>query len=114
MEPDPTLTWSPAWCQRVPAGAIILGRYCPEERVLALQRHRCRRAKTHEGLLLLWATVPSSRGRVERVPLARWSSVWRELGASAGSRPGCPVGGLGRDWSPPIGIEPADVDQHGY
>jgi len=37
MEPDPTLTWSPAWCQRVPAGAIILGRYRPEERVLVVR-----------------------------------------------------------------------------
>ena len=35
MEPDPTLTWSP--CQRVPAGAIILGRYRPEERVLVVR-----------------------------------------------------------------------------
>jgi hypothetical protein len=46
--------WSPAWCQRVPAEAIILGRYCPEERVLAFQRHRSRRAKAHKGQHLCW------------------------------------------------------------
>src|SRR5713101_2182892 len=31
-----------------------LGRYCPEERVLGFQRHRCRQGEAHEGPHRCW------------------------------------------------------------
>jgi len=41
---------SPAWCARIPASAIVLGRYCSIERLLDDRlRHRCRLGERHDG-----------------------------------------------------------------
>jgi len=55
LRTDVSRLYEPDWCRRIPADAVLRGKYCSHEQILDdRRRHRCRLAEPHDGQHVCW------------------------------------------------------------